>query len=82
MKHVLISGGSRGIGAALVRGLAESGDRVSFAFQGGEPTLAGLDYFEYFVSQTEKWEGIRVSYALQTNGILLDSAWCAFLKKR
>ncbi len=60
----------------------EDGDAVSFAFQGGEPTLAGLAYFEHFVAavaqQTKK---ITVHYALQTNGLLLDDAWCAFLAK-
>ncbi|MBQ4160373.1 MAG: SPASM domain-containing protein [Clostridia bacterium] len=58
-----------------------SGDRVSFAFQGGEPTLAGLEYFKHFVSVTARWKGIKTAYALQTNGILLDDAWCAFLKE-
>ena len=59
----------------------DAGDNICFVFQGGEPTLAGLDYFVYFVSATAKWEGIRVSYALQTNGTLLDAKWCAFLKE-
>lgn len=58
-----------------------TGDRVSFAFQGGEPTLAGLSFFERFISIVSEWKGISVSYALQTNGVLIDDAWCAFLKK-
>lgn len=57
------------------------GDRITFAFQGGEPTLAGLSYFQDFTAQVEQWEGIQVQYALQTNATLLDDAWCAFLKK-
>ena len=57
------------------------GDRISFAFQGGEPTLAGLSFFEHFVSVVSGWKGVSVSYALQTNGVLLDENWCAFLKK-
>lgn len=56
------------------------GDKVSFAFQGGEPTLAGLDFFERFVSIVSQWNGVTVSYALQTNGVLLDDDWCDFLK--
>lgn len=57
-------------------------DSITFAFQGGEPTLAGLAYFEHFVSRVSAWDpGIRVRYALQTNGILLDDAWCLFLKR-
>ena len=57
-------------------------DRLHIAFQGGEPTLAGLPFFEAFVSRVKGGkQGIRVSYALQTNGILLDEAWCRFLKE-
>ncbi len=57
------------------------GDRVNFAFQGGEPTLAGLDYFNRFFEIVSKWESITLSYALQTNGLLIDDEWCGFLKK-
>lgn len=59
----------------------EPGDRVHFAFQGGEPTLAGLPFFRNFVSRVSQWKGIEVSYALQTNGLLLDAQWCRFLKE-
>lgn len=55
-------------------------DTITFAFQGGEPTLAGLAYFEHFVSVVAKWDPmIRVRYVLQTNGITLDNDWCRFL---
>ena len=58
------------------------GDRLQFAFQGGEPTLAGLGWFEDFTAAAAaRLPGVVVSYALQTNGIALDDAWCAFLKK-
>ena len=59
----------------------EPGDGIHFAFQGGEPTLAGLPFFRNFVSRVSQWKGIRVSYALQTNGLLLDDQWCRFLKE-
>jgi uncharacterized protein len=60
----------------------EAGDSVTFGFQGGEPTLAGLDFFKGFVDAAKsKSRSIAVSYALQTNGILLDDAWCGFLKE-
>lgn len=56
------------------------GDRVSFGFQGGEPTLAGLPFFREFVRLVSAWDkGIQVSYSIQTNGTLLDEDWCAFL---
>ena len=60
----------------------EEGDAVHLAFQGGEPTLAGLDFFRFFVSEVERVRGkIHVSYALQTNGMLLDESWCDFFRK-
>lgn len=56
------------------------GDQINIGFQGGEPTLAGLDFFQAFVRQTDQWEkGIQISYSLQTNGTLLDADWCTFL---
>ncbi|MBQ8311302.1 MAG: SPASM domain-containing protein [Clostridia bacterium] len=69
---------------AMLKSIASElnvGDAVSFAFQGGEPTLAGLAFFRRFVEKTETWKDVRVSYALQTNGLLLDDVWCAFLKE-
>jgi uncharacterized protein len=60
----------------------QDGDRMTFAFQGGEPTLAGLSFYEDFVQRVKERQGnVSVSYAIQTNGILLDEEWCAFLKK-
>ncbi len=53
---------------------------ISYAFQGGEPTLAGLDFFRKviaFEKQYNKYH-IRVDNALQTNGYALDEEWCRF----
>ena len=49
-----------------------------FAFQGGEPTLAGLPFFEKLVpfQQHHGRNGQSVSNALQTNAMLLDQSWC------
>lgn len=59
----------------------ENGDRINFAFQGGEPTLAGIDFFKTFVSIVKGWRiNVNVSYALQTNATLIDENWCMFLK--
>lgn len=56
-------------------------DRITFAFQGGEPTLAGLSFFQHFTETVSQWDPrIHVEYTLQTNGILLDDTWCRFLK--
>jgi uncharacterized protein len=53
---------------------------VNFAWQGGEPTLMGLDFFRKAVAYQKKFArpGMRVENALQTNGTLLDDAWCRF----
>ena len=49
-----------------------------FAWQGGEPTLCGLDFFQRTVELQQKYgaSGQSVGNALQTNGILIDEDWC------
>ena len=60
----------------------ETGDRVNFAFQGGEPMIAGLDFFENFVKQVQAWnKKVKVNYALQTNATQIDEKWCEFFEK-
>ena len=56
---------------------------ISFAFQGGEPTLAGLEYFENFVTyvQLRNNKKLHITYSIQTNGTTLDRNWCRFLAK-
>ncbi len=56
---------------------------ITVAWQGGEPTLMGLDFFERSTEYVEKHRkpGQQVTYTLQTNGTRLDDAWCAFFKK-
>ncbi|HMN00775.1 MAG TPA: anaerobic sulfatase maturase [Anaerolineales bacterium] len=53
---------------------------VNFAWQGGEPTLMGLDFFRKAAAYQKKYArpGMRIENALQTNGTLLDDAWCQF----
>lgn len=55
----------------------------NFAFQGGEPTLAGLDFFKTVVALQKKYakKGVSVTNAFQTNGLLLDDDWCSFLSE-
>jgi len=55
---------------------------VSFAWQGGEPTLPGVDYFRKIVALQQKHaHGKQIENTLQTNGILLDDQWCDFLAR-
>jgi len=68
-----------------VRQLLEShrSPQVTVAWQGGEPTLMGLDFFRRSVELVEKHRrpDQAVEHTIQTNGILLDDEWCAFFKE-
>ena len=52
----------------------------TFAFQGGEPTLAGLDFYQKLLEIEEKYntKKVKIEHALQTNGYALDDKWCHF----
>ncbi len=66
----------------LVKDYLALGFEVSgFSWQGGEPTLMGLDFYERVVELQKKYGGAgqQVSNALQTNAVLLDDEWCRFL---
>ena len=56
-------------------------DEVVVAYQGGEPTLMGLDFFAESVALAARLRGPgqRVQHSIQTNGTLLDDAWGSFL---
>ena len=62
---------------------SEPGDFIQFFFQGGEPTLAGIDFFYNFLNLQEKYhcKNIHIEYSIQTNGLHLDEKWVQFLKK-
>ncbi len=60
------------------RALDYAQDECAFTFQGGEPTLAGLDFFRSltdYVSAHPNASKVRVRYAFQTNGLVVDEAW-------
>ncbi len=65
-----------------IRQLLESqrAPEVTIAWQGGEPTLMGLDFFQRAIDYVKKYTrpGITVQHTVQTNGILLNEAWCDF----
>lgn len=55
---------------------------VTFAWQGGEPTLLGVDFYRKVVALQQRHAGgKRIANALQTNGTLLDDEWGAFLRE-
>jgi uncharacterized protein len=56
---------------------------VTFGWQGGEPLLMGLDFFQRVVELQTKYAppGMTVKNALQTNGVLIDEAWCDFFRQ-
>jgi len=55
---------------------------INFAWQGGEPTLMGLDFFRRAVALQKRYgRGKNISNSIQTNGILLDDKWCEFLAR-
>ena len=59
------------------------GGAVEFCFQGGEPLMAGAAFFQHFADTVEKMNrnNCQVSYAIQTNGTLLNEEFCALFQK-
>ena len=53
------------------------GCSVAFAFQGGEPLIAGLDYFKFFTETVERLneKNSEIFYSIQTNGTLVTDEW-------
>jgi len=55
---------------------------VQFPWQGGEPTLLGVDFFREVVRLQKKYgKGRTITNTFQTNGLLLDDEWCAFFEE-
>jgi uncharacterized protein len=67
---------------AYIKQLFESHQvpQVTVAWQGGEPTLMGLDFYRHSMELQKKYAkpNIRIENTFQTNGILIDDAWCNF----
>jgi len=72
--------------AALIKNTfseLSAGDHITFAFQGGEPGLAGLGFFSFFVEEVKRLAPprVKVHYAFQTNGLMINDDWCKFFKE-
>lgn len=61
---------------------SQPGPVVNFGWQGGEPTLRGLDFFKKAVELQQKYapQGWKIENSIQTNAILIDDQWAEFLK--
>ena len=68
-----------------IRQLLESHQlpEVNIAWQGGEPTLMGVEFFKRSIEYVEKYRRAdqKILYTIQTNGTKLDDEWCAFFKE-
>ncbi|MFH7907763.1 anaerobic sulfatase maturase [Enterobacter cloacae] len=61
---------------------AQPGVDVQFAWQGGEPTLCGIDFFRRAAALQQRYgQGKRIQNAFQTNGVLLNDEWCRFFRE-
>lgn len=62
------------------KAFASANQVVAFGFQGGEPTMAGLDFFKAVVELQKKYNvnHIQVNNAIQTNGLNIDEVWAKF----
>jgi uncharacterized protein len=88
-KHALFKHGedfrmSDKVLAAFIRSYVEAQPApvVEFVWQGGEPTLLGLDFFRGVIDLQRPYAGRKtITNSLQTNGTLLDDRWCRFLKQ-
>ena len=70
---------------AFIQQLIEShrSSEVTVAWQGGEPTLMGVDFYRKAIEYQEKYRkpGMTFENTMQTNGTLLDDEWCQFFKE-
>jgi uncharacterized protein len=62
---------------------SQGASEISISWQGGEPTLMGLDFYKRSIELAKRYRkpDQRISYSLQTNGTKLDEAWCRFFKQ-
>ena len=69
--------------ALVQKSLQEASGQCTFAFQGGEPLLAGLPFFERFIEFQKKYNAkkVRIHNTIQTNGYCVDDAWADFFFK-
>ena len=75
---------SREVLETVVRkALSETSQYCVFGFQGGEPTLAGLDFYKRLIELEKKYNinNVRITNTIQTNGSLIDDEWAEFFSQ-
>jgi uncharacterized protein len=71
----------------VAKAITETDEQCDFSFQGGEPTLVGLDFYRCLIELQKKYkteyhkDRLVINNIIQTNGLLLDDAWCEFFKQ-
>jgi uncharacterized protein len=67
-------------GAMIKSALSYADYICNFSFQGGEPTLAGIEYFERHVALTKVFniKNVKITNSIQTNGYIIDEKWAKF----
>jgi uncharacterized protein len=61
---------------------SQNTSKITFSWQGGEPTLLGVDFFRRIVELQQRYAfGKQIANTFQTNGTLLNAEWCNFLSK-
>ena len=61
---------------------SQKGDVIDFVWQGGEPTLLGVDFFRQAIAFQQQYRGYKtITNSLQTNATLLNEEWALFLKE-
>jgi uncharacterized protein len=70
------------LGLILEKAFAEGEGRISVAFQGGEPTLRGISFFEHAFHAAAEMNvrNVPIQWSFQTNGLALDHAWCELFR--
>ena len=66
----------------IKKSLSFATSSCTFIFQGGEPTLAGLAFYQQWIEYEKQYNErrIEVHHAIQTNGLVIDEAWCRFFR--
>ena len=68
--------------SALIMRIGEEAENAMVAFQGGEPSLAGLDFISSFLEKEKELAPDTVfTHAFQTNGYIIDEKWAAFFRE-